>query len=126
MQLQPAELLLAAASRFCLDEEDIASDDRVCIYLTDCIGNDDGYSLFVRTLRDYRQYAGVTRRMVATFMYALSRFSVEPQCPVMRAWMAQTFRSTLLVMERMRATSLLRRDFAGDFLRDGHFRDEEE
>ena len=108
----------AVAERLRLDVDELMCDDRLCNYLTHSICEDEAYATLIASLREYRRYAGVSRRSVTSLMYALGRFSINPNCATTRAWMAHLFRTTLAELERARASSLIRRDFVGDYCRD--------
>ncbi len=108
--------LHSAAERFGLPEGAVCSDDGVCAFLAEAINDGEKYAQFMRCMREYRRYAGFSKRLVSGLFFGLARFSADPEDRAMRAWLAQSFRSALADLERARRRSLVRRQFAADFL----------
>jgi hypothetical protein len=113
--------LLGGAERFGLDAEDVGSDARVCDFLGECVDDDERYAEFMRRLREYRRlagYPGSCKAGVNALLFYLGRFGAGPRDAATCAWVAHSFRVTLVELERMRARSSVRRDFARDLLAD--------
>ena len=108
--------LHSAAERFGLPEGAVGSDDEVCAFLAAAINDSEKYAQFMRHMREYRRYAGFSKRLVSGLLFGLARFSADPEDRSTRVWLAQSFRSALADLERARRRSLVRRQFAADFL----------
>ncbi len=93
-------------------------DDHICDYLVRISSDDDMYEDFMGILRQYKTYTGFSKRkhMVSGFIFYLTAFcNSDGNDPAQRRSLAHIFRATFDELERMRTSSMQRRDFAADF-----------